>query len=90
VVVVNWLITHWWALLLLAVLGVAAGNALLHRRRQRARCEEARAQGLRYALDQLDALHHSAGGPGPPRTPPSSASPTPSGRPCDARERAPW
>ncbi|AXE24426.1 restriction endonuclease [Streptomyces globosus] len=57
--VVDWLLTHWWVLIALGVLAVAAGAARLHRAQQRARWEAVRAQGLRYGLPQLDALHHS-------------------------------
>ncbi|MFD7299144.1 restriction endonuclease [Streptomyces sp. NPDC059897] len=55
---VNWLLTHWWLLVVLAVASALVGAVLLHRRRQRARWEQTRRQGLRYALPRLDALHH--------------------------------
>ncbi|MFI5664493.1 restriction endonuclease [Streptomyces sp. NPDC051684] len=58
VAVVNWLLVHWWLLVVLAVVGVLAGAGLLYRRRQQALWEQARRQGLRYGLPQLDGLHH--------------------------------
>ncbi|MFG2772159.1 restriction endonuclease [Streptomyces sp. NPDC048350] len=57
--VVNWLLAHWWVLVVLGVLTVLAGGCWLHHRRQRERWQAVRARGLRYALSELDALHHS-------------------------------
>ncbi|MCX2927393.1 restriction endonuclease [Streptomyces sp. NEAU-W12] len=59
VTVVNWLLAHWWVLVVLLVLAVPVGAGWLHHRRQRARREAVRAQGLRYGLARLDALHHT-------------------------------
>ncbi|MET9142149.1 restriction endonuclease [Streptomyces parvulus] len=59
VMLVNWLLTHWWILVVALVLAVLAGSAWLYRRQQRAQWEAVRAQGLRYGLPQLDALHHA-------------------------------
>ncbi|MEV6056551.1 restriction endonuclease [Streptomyces sp. NPDC052107] len=59
VAVVNWLLAHWWVLLVLLVLAVLAVGGWLYSRQQRARWEAVRAQGLRYGLPPLDALHHS-------------------------------
>ncbi|MFH9656793.1 restriction endonuclease [Streptomyces sp. NPDC017248] len=59
VAVVDWLLDHWWVLVVIGVIGVLAGGGLLYRRRQRTRWEAVRAQGLRYGLPYLDALHHS-------------------------------
>ncbi|MFC8104444.1 restriction endonuclease [Streptomyces sp. NPDC057363] len=59
VMVVNWLLTHWWVLLLALVLAVLAGAGWFYNRRQRDQWEAVRAQGLRYGLPQLDALHHT-------------------------------
>ncbi|MGW2183062.1 restriction endonuclease [Streptomyces sp. NPDC001732] len=59
VTVVNWLLAHWWVLIAVGVLAALAGGARLHRRQQRVRWEAARVQSLRYALPQLDALHHT-------------------------------
>ncbi|MEU1409727.1 restriction endonuclease [Streptomyces sp. NPDC005728] len=59
VAVVHWLLAHWWVLVLVLVLAVLAGGGWLYSLRQRARWEAVWAQGLRYGLPQLDALHHS-------------------------------
>ncbi|MGI5337228.1 restriction endonuclease [Streptomyces sp. CA-181903] len=57
--VVDWLLDHWWVMAAIGLLALVTGGAGLHRRQQRARWEAVRARGLRYALTQLDALHHS-------------------------------
>jgi restriction system protein len=59
VMAVNWLLAHWWVLLIALVLAVLAGIGWLSSRRQQARWEAVRAQGLRSGLAQLDALHHA-------------------------------
>ncbi|MFB6713948.1 MULTISPECIES: restriction endonuclease [unclassified Streptomyces] len=59
VAVVNWMVAHWWVLIVTGTLAVLAGGGWLYRQQQKARWEAVRAQGLRYALPQLDALHHS-------------------------------
>ncbi|MEU9601690.1 restriction endonuclease [Streptomyces sp. NPDC048109] len=59
VMVVNWLLAHWWVLVVGLVLAALAGVGWFYNRRQRARWEAVRAQGLRYGLPQLDALHHT-------------------------------
>ncbi|OQD51778.1 restriction endonuclease [Streptomyces phaeoluteigriseus] len=59
VMVVNWLLAHWWVLVVVLVLAVLAGAGWLYNRQQRAQWEAVRAQGLRYGLPQLDALHHT-------------------------------
>ncbi|WP_374984176.1 restriction endonuclease [Streptomyces fradiae] len=59
VAVVNWLLTHWWVLLAVGVLAIAAGGGWLYQRQRRARWEAVRARALRYGLSQLDALHHA-------------------------------
>ncbi|MGW5091483.1 restriction endonuclease [Streptomyces coelicoflavus] len=59
VMVVNWLLAHWWVLVAVLVLAVLAGAGWLSGRQQRARWEAVRAQGRRYGLPQLDALHHT-------------------------------
>ncbi len=59
VVVVHWLLAHWWVLVVLGTLALLAGGGWLYQKQHRARWERVRAQGLRYGLDQLDALHHS-------------------------------
>ncbi|MFF6952864.1 restriction endonuclease [Streptomyces iakyrus] len=59
VTVVNWLLANSWVLLVALTLGVLAGIGRLAHRRQQTRWEAVRAQGLRYGLSQLDALHHA-------------------------------
>ncbi|MGW1245960.1 restriction endonuclease, partial [Streptomyces bobili] len=59
VMVVNWLLAHQWVLVAVLVLAVLAGAGWLYHRQQRSQWEAVRAQGLRYALAQLDALHHA-------------------------------
>ncbi|GEK04508.1 restriction endonuclease [Streptomyces sp. 1-11] len=59
VAVVNWLLAHWWILAAVGALGLLAGSTRIHQARQQARWEAVRTHGLRYALPQLDALHHS-------------------------------
>ncbi|MFI8101186.1 restriction endonuclease [Streptomyces sp. NPDC086023] len=59
VTVVNWLLAHWWILLAAGLLVLSAAAGRLHQLKQRARWEAVRAQGLRYALSQLDSLHHT-------------------------------
>ncbi|MEU9748780.1 restriction endonuclease [Streptomyces niveus] len=59
VAVVNWLLAHWWILVVIGAFAVLAGGGWFHQRRQAARWEAVRVRGLRYGLDQLDALHHS-------------------------------
>ncbi|MEU9456759.1 restriction endonuclease [Streptomyces sp. NPDC048277] len=58
VTVVNWLVAHWWVLILLAVGAVLGGIGWWQRARQRMQWEQARARALRYGLTQLDALSH--------------------------------
>ncbi|MFE7028854.1 restriction endonuclease [Streptomyces sp. NPDC057621] len=57
-VVIQWLLVHWWVLLAVLVVGAVAGVAWVQRRQRRARWEQVQARALRYALPQLDALHH--------------------------------
>ncbi|MFI9031067.1 restriction endonuclease [Streptomyces sp. NPDC053560] len=57
--VVDWLLLHWWILLLGGVLAALAGAGRVYQQQQRARWEAVRAQGLRFGMPQLDALHHS-------------------------------
>ena len=59
VAVVNWLLVHWWVMVVIGALAVLAGGSWLYQKHQQAQWEAVRAQGLRYRLSQLDALHHS-------------------------------
>ncbi|MFB7210883.1 restriction endonuclease [Streptomyces sp. NPDC056255] len=59
VALVDWLLAHWWVLIVVAALAVAAGGVWLRRKQQRMLWEAVRVRGLRYGLSQLDALHHS-------------------------------
>nr|WP_185014971.1 restriction endonuclease [Streptomyces sp. AK010] len=58
VMVVNWLLAHWWLLLVGAVFAVLAGIGWWQQRTQRMQWEQTRARALRYGLAQLDALSH--------------------------------
>ncbi len=58
VAVVTWVSEHPWVLMVALVLGAAVFYAWLYQRQQQARWEEVRSRGLRYAMSQLDALHH--------------------------------
>jgi restriction system protein len=57
--VVNWLLAHWWLLVIAGALAVLAGAGWFYQRQQQARWEAVHAQALRYGLPELDALHHS-------------------------------
>ncbi|MFD3519864.1 restriction endonuclease [Streptomyces sp. NPDC058653] len=59
VAVANWLLAHWWILVVAGMLATLAGGTWLHRRRQAAQWDAVRLSGLRYGLDELDALHHT-------------------------------
>jgi restriction system protein len=59
VAVVNWLLAHWWVMVAIGAVAALVGGGWVYHRQQRARWEAVRAQGLRYGLAQLDALHHS-------------------------------
>ncbi|MFF8478646.1 hypothetical protein [Streptomyces sp. NPDC015414] len=59
VAVVNWLLAYWLILAALCGLGLLAGGGWIHRKRQQIQWEAVRTHGLRYAISQLDALHHS-------------------------------
>nr|WSZ99944.1 restriction endonuclease [Streptomyces sp. NBC_00857] len=58
VAVFQWLMAHWWVLVVLAVLAAGAVAAWVNSRQQHARWERVKEQGLRYQLSHLDALHH--------------------------------
>jgi restriction system protein len=59
VMAVNWLLAHWRVLLTALALAALVGTAWLYNRQQQARWEAVRTQALRYALHELDALHHA-------------------------------
>ncbi|MCB5180254.1 restriction endonuclease [Streptomyces antimicrobicus] len=56
--VLSWLAAHPWVVALLLLAAAGAGAVWLHRRQEAARWDRVRAQGLRYAVEQLDGLHH--------------------------------
>ncbi|MFD3542525.1 hypothetical protein ACFWUQ_23955 [Streptomyces sp. NPDC058662] len=56
--VLRWLAAHPWIVVLTLLAAAAAGAAWWWRRSEAARWEQVKAQGLRYAVDQLDRLHH--------------------------------
>ncbi|MFE2036181.1 hypothetical protein ACFXBB_23615 [Streptomyces scopuliridis] len=58
VAVLQWLAANWWLLIVLVVLAVGTGAVWFYLRGQRAAWDRVQAQGLRYQLTQLDALHH--------------------------------
>ncbi|NBE53668.1 restriction endonuclease [Streptomyces boluensis] len=55
---VQWLLAHWWLLVVLGAAGVAIGAWWVRERQRRLQWEQVRLHGLRYQLTQLDALHH--------------------------------
>ena len=56
-VVLRWVAAHW-VLLIPVVLAAAAAGVWAYRQRRQAQLDAERLHGLRYALPQLDALHH--------------------------------
>ncbi|MGC0334731.1 Flp pilus assembly protein TadB [Streptomyces sp. SAI-170] len=65
VTVVNWLMAHWWVLVVLGVLAVGAGIAWLHRVQLRARWEAIRQE--RTCAEAVVALAGVRDGEGRPR-----------------------
>lgn len=59
VAVMSWLAAHPWVLVLGFLAAGAAGALWLRRRQEAARWDQVRAQGLRYAVEHLDSLHHN-------------------------------
>jgi restriction system protein len=57
---VQWVLAHWWILLLAGVVAAVAGGLWLQRARQRAEWERVRARALRLRIAELDALDHRA------------------------------
>ncbi|MGW6356223.1 restriction endonuclease [Streptomyces sp. NPDC055092] len=60
VAAVQWLLAHWWLLVLMAVIASVAGGFWLQQARQRAKWERVRAQALRMRIAEFDALDHRA------------------------------
>ncbi|MFG2379169.1 restriction endonuclease [Streptomyces sp. NPDC048504] len=58
ITVVNWLLAHWWLLLIMIVFAALATIGWWQQRAQRVQWEQARARALRYGLAQLDGLSH--------------------------------
>ncbi|MFJ6798160.1 restriction endonuclease [Streptomyces sp. NPDC091268] len=58
--VLRWLSAHPWTVVVAVAAAAAAGGAWLWHRGEAARWDRVRASGLRYALGQLDGLHHRA------------------------------
>lgn len=56
--VVSWLAANWWVLVLLAAVAAVGGAWWGHRHQQQRAWARVQQQALRYALPQLDALHH--------------------------------
>ncbi|MEV7278877.1 restriction endonuclease [Streptomyces sp. NPDC093111] len=54
----RWLAAHPWVLILLLLAAATAGGARVRRKRETARRNRVRDQGLRLLLPQIDALHH--------------------------------
>ncbi|KOT46862.1 restriction endonuclease [Streptomyces caelestis] len=54
----RWLAAHPWVPIVLLLVAAAAGGVWIHRHRETARWNRVREQGLRYAMPQIDALHH--------------------------------
>ncbi|WP_406102549.1 restriction endonuclease [Streptomyces sp. NBC_01003] len=60
VAAVQWLLAHWWLLVLVAVIASVAGGFWLQQVRQRAEWQRLRAQALRMRIAEFDALDHRA------------------------------
>ncbi|MGW7261147.1 restriction endonuclease [Streptomyces sp. NPDC054834] len=56
--VVNWLLAHWWILLIAALIALLGGVGWWQQRSQRAQWQQAQARALRYRIAQMDALTH--------------------------------
>ncbi|MFJ3099459.1 restriction endonuclease [Streptomyces hydrogenans] len=54
----RWLAAHPWVPVVLLVIAALAGGVWGRRRREAARWNRVRERGLRYAMPQIDALHH--------------------------------
>ncbi|WP_443334439.1 restriction endonuclease [Streptomyces sp. MMBL 11-1] len=54
----RWLAAHPWVPAVLLLSAAVAGGVWVHRRREAAAWDRVRERGLRYAMPQIDALHH--------------------------------
>lgn len=60
VAAVQWLLAHWWVLIIVVVSAVGASGLWSRRARQQAESARVRAQALRMRIAEMDALHHRA------------------------------
>ncbi|MFE4253347.1 restriction endonuclease [Streptomyces sp. NPDC056910] len=60
VAAVQWLLAHWWLLVLMAVIASVAGGFWLQQVRQKAEWQRVHAQALRMRIAEIDALDHRA------------------------------
>ncbi|MCX5441148.1 restriction endonuclease [Streptomyces sp. NBC_00063] len=60
VAALQWLLAHWWLLVVMAVVASVAGGLWLQQVRQRAEWQRIRAQALRMRIAEIDALDHRA------------------------------
>ncbi|MEU2159090.1 restriction endonuclease [Streptomyces sp. NPDC019396] len=58
--VAQWLLAHWWVLVMLSLLALLAVAGWIYQQVDRMRSAQLRVEGLTYSLGQLDAMHHSA------------------------------
>lgn len=58
--IVQWLLTHWWVLVLAAVVAMVIGGFWYQRAKQRAEWARVRAAALRLRIAELDGLDHRA------------------------------
>ncbi|MFF6794176.1 restriction endonuclease [Streptomyces filamentosus] len=56
--VLRWLAAHPWVLVVCGLVLATGGAGWVYRRREAARWKRVRERGLRYAMPQIDALHH--------------------------------
>lgn len=57
---VQWLLSNWWILLIVAVAVMTSGGLWMQRTRRRARWERERERALRLRIDEIDAMNHRA------------------------------
>ncbi|MFJ6568796.1 restriction endonuclease [Streptomyces sp. NPDC091292] len=58
--VVQWLLAHWWVLILAGLIAAGAAGLWFQQVRQRAEWERVRARALRLRIAEIDALDHRA------------------------------